>query len=284
MKKRIKSDSGFMGLTHSTSALAVFLVILAFFPTLVLNHTDDNLWILIMACVTVIGAALMPDFDNTKSTAISTFGILGIAISAIVRSLNIVIRNSIKGKYDDNSLDPHRGFSHTLISGVLVTIGIFALTSININIPVPFIDREFTLGFIFASIIFAMCTKLAIASILHKQYKKFIKMIPLCNLGLYIISIGFAILVLAQLPDGASYRWLGLAVGLGWIIHIIGDAFTVAGVPLFFPFAKRGKRWWVYRIPPGIRAGGLIEDAVFIPIFTIAAVLALIKIITNFIL
>lgn len=79
------------------------------------------------------------------------------------------------------------------------------------------------------------------------------------------------------LPENETYGWLGLAVGVGWFAHLLGDAITKMGVPLAFPFKIRGKRWWDVTLPAflRIRAGGTFEKAVLLPFCTIATLVLL---------
>jgi membrane-bound metal-dependent hydrolase YbcI (DUF457 family) len=277
IKRKLKSNRAFMGLTHSTSALTIYLLLTSLFPAFFFGQTEDSMLIFILSILVVAGAALMPDFDSAQSTAISTLGILGKGISTLVRNSNKLIRRTIRGKHDDNKVDPHRGFTHTLISGLLAGLIVVGLTSISIEIPLPFIEESRTLGFVFSVVILTMCVKLAIASLMHKGYKKITSKLPFCNAITYLISIIAVFPIMLALPADQSYLWLGFALFVGWTLHIIADSFTSAGCPLFFPLAKKGKRWWMYRIPPGVKTGGKLEDGVLIPIFLGLSIFAIVR-------
>lgn len=66
---------------------------------------------------------------------------------------------------------------------------------------------------------------------------------------------------------------LGLAVGLGWLAHILGDCLTWAGTPLLAPF-----RAGVVRPPYGWRfeTGGVFERQIVRPLLWTWALVALI--------
>lgn len=50
--------------------------------------------------------------------------------------------------------------------------------------------------------------------------------------------------VVAGVAAGAVFGlWVGVAVFLGWMSHLLSDACTCAGVPLLWPLPVRGRRW-----------------------------------------
>lgn len=72
------------------------------------------------------------------------------------------------------------------------------------------------------------------------------------------------------MPPAHGYPWLGMAVGVGAVMHCLGDAITKAGVPFVWPIPIRGKRWWDITLPGflSIRAGGMFEYTVLMPALT----------------
>lgn len=101
-------------------------------------------------------------------------------------------------------------------------------------------------------------------------------------MGMVTVTIGsivVAIALISLLPEGLSYNWVGAAVTFGWIAHILGDMMTVSGVPLLWPLKYKGKRWWDFRLPLGIKAGGWIEKSILVPLFSIIIIVAAIGII-----
>lgn len=274
MIKRMKSDSGLMGPTHALSAVAISLL----FTWLASDFMFDtllgsrNVIVFISAIIIIIGASLMPDLDAVNSTSISTLGIAGAVLSTGMRAFSSVVQNLIKGPYDKSS-DPHRGFWHTFVSAFLVGILISIITSINIKI-LDFAEVEITVASLIVIFIIYISLQLAMAGLAKSFYKnKGNKVI--IKLGTLIISI----LLLLTLPKGLNYRWVGAAVSFGWIIHLLGDMLTVAGVPVLFPLKFKGKRWWNFRSPLGIKANGFVEKTILLPLFTVIAAVSLYNII-----
>jgi len=84
-----------------------------------------------------------------------------------------------------------------------------------------------------------------------------------------ITAGGIASLCLYALSP--SLWWLGLAIGIGWIIHILGDCLTHSGVMMFAPFSKV-----VVRPPYGwrLKTGGDFEMLVLRPTVTILVIVS----------
>lgn len=54
-------------------------------------------------------------------------------------------------------------------------------------------------------------------------------------------------------------QYIGLAVLVGYVAHLIGDALTWEGIAFFYPFSK-------FRITGFMRTGGFVEGLVFVVI------------------
>jgi membrane-bound metal-dependent hydrolase YbcI (DUF457 family) len=70
-------------------------------------------------------------------------------------------------------------------------------------------------------------------------------------------TAGAAVLAAAAavLADGGGPVVVGATVGLGALVHVLGDWLTRSGVPLAWPFTVRGKRWWMFRSPVAFHTG-----------------------------
>jgi membrane-bound metal-dependent hydrolase YbcI (DUF457 family) len=66
----------------------------------------------------------------------------------------------------------------------------------------------------------------------------------------------------------ADYGWLPIAVGIGCLVHILGDCLTKEGCPLLWPRRRR------YKLPIIQRTGNSVERWIFAPMF-IAGTIAL---------
>lgn len=276
IKKILSNESGFMGPTHTLSAVAFYLLLLAFFPLFIYNEVlkTDNIIVLIGSIFVVSGFALWPDFDNTRSTVISTLGLLGQGISKLMRGSAIGIYLMTKTKYDDPEPNAHRAFWHTIVAAILVGFIVFFTTSLSLKFTI--LDKEVTLGYLFAIAYIYISFQLTIVSFLGTYIKNFKKSI-VGKITVIVLGLLFSVLLLLATPGNSDYSWIAYCGTLGYLFHIIGDTMTVAGTPILFPLKRKGKRWWVYRIAK-IKAGGTIEKVVVIPLFIVLIILALIKI------
>jgi membrane-bound metal-dependent hydrolase YbcI (DUF457 family) len=67
------------------------------------------------------------------------------------------------------------------------------------------------------------------------------------------------------------YRWLAVAVVVGWASHILGDA-VFGRVPLWPRLRRRGRsRWFVGGV--GLKTGGMLERWVAVPAFGLTGLL-----------
>lgn len=280
IRKRIKSDKGLMGPTHALSAVAFALLFtwLAsdFMFEKILGSSD--IAVFISAMVIIVGASLMPDLDATNSTSINVLGIVGTILSKAMRGLSAIIQNIIKGPYDKSS-DPHRGFWHTLVSAFLVGALFSALTSINIEL-FAIKDTPITIATFIVMFLLYISIQLSLASLFKPLYDK--KKGKIGKLGTTVGAIVISFILVYLLPSNINYYWVGGAVTFGWIAHLLGDMMTVSGVPILFPLKFKGKRWWDFRLPLGIKAGGFIEKAILIPIFIIIILISLYNIVPLF--
>lgn len=281
MYKRLKSDRGFMGPTHALSAVSLFLLITWLASDLIFGSllNSKDLAVYITSLIVVIGAALMPDLDGIQSTSMSTLGLIGRLLSKFMRFTSLSIQNTFKTKFDKPVSDPHRGFWHTAIAAVLVGFLVSLLTRITTPVPIVIMSKTVTIGMIVTCMIVFISIQLTMSSLFNSYYKKIKKGNPMGKLIVVISSLLVSILMIVTLPESVNYKWVGYSVMIGWLIHIFGDLFTVAGVPVLFPLKRKGKRWWDYRFPFKIKAGGPIEYGIITPLLFIIAIVSLVSII-----
>lgn len=283
LHERKTNDKAFMGATHALSALSVFLMIVAFVPEIAARFLGSmNITVLILACIVTIGAALMPDLDNSVSHAKNSLGLLGKGLSIIFRGSSIAIQTVVRTKRDDSSPDPHRGFWHTVI-GALVLGGLTLLaTRMTTEVTVPVLGNT-TYGVISAFLITFISCHIALTGIATSFMHKIKKSGPFGELISFAVSGGITLLVFMNLPSNSTFEWLAISIVFGCVIHIIGDAFTKMGVPLFFPLTGfiKGKFWWKTRFAK-IEAGGPAEKMLFIPIFSLFTIIPIVKITLDF--
>lgn len=276
---RTEEDEAFMGRTHALSALAIFFVLLAFTGSF-LNRAlgTDSPWVIIGAAVTIVGASLIPDLDNTNSTAKSTLGVIGGGLSSMMKASSILVQNLVHTKYDKDFNNPHRKLWHTPFIWFFVGLGLFAIFSIPNSFNLPYVG-ETTVGGIFAFLVLYISMQLMLMGLATKKMKSIKKKNGMFGeVVIDGIALVLTVVVFAEITKShVGYQWLAVSFVIGAWIHILGDLLTTMGVPLFFPIKIKGKFWYNVRTLP-IKAGGVIENLVFTPVFLIMIVLSMIKI------
>ena len=270
-----QSDDAFMGLTHALSGLAVSLAALAFLPTLLADKVQTP-WFSIVLVLVVCGGSLIPDLDNTNSRAKSDLGILGAGLSVIFRSSSMFLQSTVRTRYDDPTPNPHRGFWHTPLAAMLT--GFLLMQAASIKGEVTLFGRTLTYGVLIMVVVATMMTHLAYSSLLKRGFDKIKKSYAGAGEVLaVIISLGTVLTCLHMCtPSELSHFYMiGQAVGVGMLIHSIGDAFTVWGSPLSFvwSYIAHKRVWWCVSFLP-IKAGGAVENYVFIPLFAIVSIVS----------
>lgn len=272
------SDKAFMGTTHALSAVALFLMAASFFPLQVYSVLGtQNIWVLVLSMGVMAGAALIPDLDNTASTSKSSLGLLGDGLSLFFRGTSAVIQTVARLPRDDDEPNPHRGFYHTVPACLLMGFLVFKGTSITSgDIELP-IFGHVTWGTLIAIIVAWLNIHMALAALAKKFVRRMKNQAGIFGeLVAFAFSFALTVATFTQLPHDLNYWWLGVSVAVGSFIHIFGDCFTTAGNPILFPIPFKGKLWWNVRFLP-IKAGGVIENWVFVPIFGLICVISFLK-------
>ena len=282
MGTRIKADDGFMGYTHAISALGITLACIAFVPGVVGNVLNThNGWVFAAAILAATGSVLIPDLDNTSSRAKSDLGPFGIVLSGLFRTTSTVLQTTIRTKRDDPDPNPHRGAWHTLPACLLLGFIVWMLTRIEGNITLPFLGN-ITWGAFFAFLILAVLIHLTLSTLMKEAMDKIKKSVAIGEIVALTVSAIIAVLIMTNIPVETDFWWLGVAVAFGSAIHVLGDCFTTAGAPILFPLSAvlRGKFWWTTRFLP-IKAGGPVENYLFVPAFLVLSLVSLGKIILD---
>ena len=267
MRTIMRTETGFMGMTHALSAVAVMTAILAFRPAWLESMFGSRSPVVFaLMLLIVVAGALMPDLDNTDSSAKSALGIIGKAISWFMRTTAPIIQNIIHLPRDKDLDEPHRGFYHTAVAAVLFG----AMVTLFCSDKIGFDVGSFHIGGKLAAIILAfigvhiaMCT---LAGRFMRGLGTKVANGGMVDVVVTLITMVVTVGLWYALPSGTDYTRMGVAFGLGWIIHELGDQFTTAGNPTLWPIPIRGRMWWRIRFLK-IKAGGLIENWVFTPVF-----------------
>lgn len=249
-----------MGPTHAVSGAAAWLVACAVADQ-VFGYQQSAAAIAVgtIACT---GASLLPDLDCSGrvlqnkggSTVARTFGVASLFVAECVEKAALGIYIVTRTKKDKKKTHGHRTFTHTWLFAILIGIGTAALVA---NFGKPAV----------IPIMFVL-TGLALRGVMNEWAKK---------QGWWVItllSLAMAFGLYQLLPGHHSYAVLGAAITIGCIVHTFGDMITKMGCPVAFPVPIKKRLWYEVGLPKkwAIRAGSPVEKKVLMPVFTTAAV------------
>jgi hypothetical protein len=244
-----------MGPTHAMSGAAAGLIL----PSILPGMTATPAVSLSFAGVCA-GAALLPDIDSPGSTVSRSLGPLTWALSKVVNKVSWAFYSATSGPKDNHRDGGHRTLTHTGAFAAAVGIGVTALTGWGGRYAV-------------LAVLFFMAS-LAIRGLLNDWAR---------NNGWIGIAAAAAVLTFAAsltMPD-AGQGWLGLAVGIGIVLHDAGDAITKNGCAFLAPLVTiHGKRWWEFALPGPLRitAGGWAEKVLLLPVLTAVTLVLVIQV------
>lgn len=255
-------NKGVMGPAHAASAVGLYLMgtgLLLF----VHHFSKDNisLQFILLNIVAFSGAGILPDLDNSRSTARNSLGVIGAGLSEAFRASSKVIQTVVRTKRDNPNPNPHRGFWHTIVGAVL--LGWLTSLATGIDATVKDIRIGDIAGIFITSILFYLGMN-AIGKGMIKRIGKIPLLGKLGDFAVLLVATLVVALLYMSLPEGVGFGFLGWAVALGCIIHVFGDAITKSGVPIFFPitgFTKK-KFWWQTRFAKFTANDPFINSAV----------------------
>jgi membrane-bound metal-dependent hydrolase YbcI (DUF457 family) len=196
------------------------------------------------------GGALLPDLDMSGkvirnqggATIARTFGVFSLFVAEVIEKLSLAVYTVTRLRNDPDRDNGHRTLTHTLPFAVLVGWGTTALcTKFGKWAVIP--------------ILFVMLG-LALRGLFHRWAERAGWII------VTLVSGGATYYTFLALPEGRGYPLLGLAVGVGCLVHLMGDIVTRAGVPICWPIPTGGRRLWrMVGVPNGISldVGGKVE-------------------------
>jgi membrane-bound metal-dependent hydrolase YbcI (DUF457 family) len=185
---------------------------------------------LIAGALVCAGAAMLPDLDHPSATIAQTFGPLTWLLSKAVSWLS----------------GGHRGATHSLA---------FALA---MGFAAHWLAGTYPIG---RDIMVVLLIGLSLRAIGIG--------IPGNKLGSALVNIGLtAGLYVVFMSMAVGYAWLGVAVAVGCLIHVVGDCLTERGCPVLWPMAAR----WVLPYKIGIKTGKKFEQKILAPALSVAIV------------
>lgn len=211
------------------------------------------------------GAALLPDLDLSGkvtrnkggATVARTFGVFSLFAAEVIEKVSLGVYTATKLSRDPRRTNGHRTFTHTLPFAGLVGWGTTTLAA--------------TYGkWAVVGIVFFMAG-LALRGLFDEWAER---------AGWLIVTLCSAViafLTAANLPGDRGYPMLGFAVGVGCVVHLLGDMITRNGVPILWPLPTGRRMWRMVSVPDNlaVRVGGKIETIVLRGAFTIVALLAI---------
>jgi membrane-bound metal-dependent hydrolase YbcI (DUF457 family) len=255
-----------MGPSHALSGAAVWLAgswALDYFGDY--QQTPVEIAVGTAVCA---GAALLPDLDLSGrvtsgqggATVANSFGRLSLFLAEVVEKASLAVYSLTRMRHDPARDNGHRTLTHTLPFAV----GMAALTTWACTAG----GKWAVMGILF----FLM--GLALRGLLHTFAEKAGWII------VTVLSAAAAYGAYLYLPAGRGYPVLGVAVGVGCIVHLFGDIVTSAGVPILWPLPTGRRLWRMVGVPNSlsVTVGGRVETLLLRGTFTLvilAAVAAL---------
>ncbi|MER7007327.1 metal-dependent hydrolase [Dactylosporangium sp. NPDC000555] len=251
-----------MGSSHALSGAAVWLT-----GSLVLDqvaHFHQTPLQLAVGTAICAGGALLPDLDLSGrvtqnkggATVARTFGVLSLFVAECVEKLSLGVYKLTRMKHDPPRRNGHRTLTHTIIFNVGVGYGTLALCNAY--------GKWAVMGVLF----------LTFALALRGLFEKWAE-----RAGWVIVTLaaaGAAFLVYERLPGDRGYPLLGVAVGVGGLVHLLGDMITRHGSPIFWPIPTGRRMWRCIGLPDSIAltAGDKTETVFLRIVFTTVAILS----------
>lgn len=252
-----------MGPSHALSGAAAWLtgsLICEQFGAF--HQTPLQLAVGTMMCA---GGALLPDMDLSGkvttnqggATVAHTFGVASLFAAECVEKVSLGVYNITRLSGDPRRHNGHRTLTHTLAYNI-------ALGAATTALCVRF-GKWAVISVLF--ITFAM----ALRGLFEKWSKR---------AGWIVVTAASALAAFGvhqQLPGGRGYPALGIAIGVGGIVHLLGDLLTDRGCPLFWPIPIARKKLWASVGVPNVMAvkvGGKVEVQVLRTAFVVIAIIS----------
>ena len=209
------------------------------------------------------GGALLPDIDLsgrvTKNrggaTVARTFGVFSLFVAEVVEKFSLGVYTATRLSKDPRRDNGHRTFTHTLPFAALIGWGTSALCTA--------FGKWAVIGILFFMI------GLALRGLFDKWAERAGWVV------ITILSAGAAYFTFLQLPGDRGYPMLGVAIGVGCVMHLFGDMITKSGVPILWPIpTAKGRLWRMIGINDkwAIKVGGTFETVWLRGAFTVISV------------
>jgi membrane-bound metal-dependent hydrolase YbcI (DUF457 family) len=236
-----------MGPSHALSGAATWLA--GSFALNVFAHYHQTPAELAIGTAMCAGGALLPDLDMSGrvtrdeggATVAHTFGVVSLFVAECVEKFSLAIYDLTRTRKDPRLRNGHRTFTHTLPFTIGAGIGVFELC---LHYGKPAVLATLFLTFAMA---------------LRGLFSKWAK-----RAGWVIVTLAAAAgtaWAYARLDGGRGYPMLGIALGVGGLMHLVGDMLTTHGCPVLWPIPTGRRMWRCIGVPDSMatHVGGKVE-------------------------
>jgi len=198
-----------MGGHHAASGAAAWVAITASTPIALGLYPVSDVGV-ITGAVVCAGAALLPDADHHSGTIAHSLPPVSEAVTRVVGRVS----------------GGHRGGTHSLVGVAAFTAIAWAAGQLTIT------TERFGEVLIGPGILAVLLISFALRALhLTNRIKPWS----------WFASLSLAALVAVSAPE--EWYWMPVCVGLGALVHVLGDLLTTQGVPLLWPLRVRSPRW-----------------------------------------
>jgi hypothetical protein len=204
------------------------------------------------------GFALWPDLDHPRSTVTNQLGMVGDMACGLLRGTSALAYRLTKGPRDEDWSGTHRHLSHTVVFAGITGAGAGWATAV----------------WTWRAVLVLAAFAVLVGAVAAGRW---------FGWAAGIVSVWW-VLDAARSPGGISAAaqqlghlagWAGLVVGVGCLVHCLGDSCTLMGCPWLWPVLIAGETWYEIRLPRWLRfrTGGRVERCVVMPVFAVLGVL-----------
>lgn len=208
-----------MGHTHAATGAAAWVAACA--TAAVLGHQPGPYEVIVGTPLAAFGA-ILPDIDCPQSSLAYSLGWPTRFLARRVAGFGRWLHAATRTRLDPPDEDGHRTITHTTLFPILMLAAFGVLGQHGGPWPM-------------AVTAFAAATAMR-ALKLPCRY-----------------PVTAAVTAAGWMWPAPSGWWLGYAVGVGCLVHNLGDRMTNTGVPLGFPLTIRGRRWYKFKAMRWIR-------------------------------
>ncbi|BDI21878.1 metal-dependent hydrolase [Herbiconiux sp. L3-i23] len=200
-----------MGFTHAISGTAAWLAVTSALPALGVDELALTPAAVLAGALVAGGAALLPDADHKSATIANTIPVVGKLVTDAIGDLG----------------GGHRNGAHSLLAAALVTAGAVGIDLWRVDLPML---GETPIGPAIATAALIAFAARARELVAHWSTA-------------WLLGLASAAIVFFFAAD--STVWFPLAVGLGFVAHLVGDALTDGGIPgALWPIRIRPPASW----------------------------------------